>query len=312
MANQKEKWDKTTLCWQKSTFLHQIQQMPASGLSDGSSKDPGRGEHVETSLRHPMLWENMSKISCHQTAFNKEGKSIARRDYLRQAEWNSIWRCADSTVWSFKNILAPLHCYFFSDCLRCGIGFLLSTSSIALVVEQLCRANLKRTKSPFFWQPHQVLFWCSFVHLQSKSDPVLAPPSLFGGLMSPLSQSLDWKTCIQTCNKVYVLKKFIFQSEKACAWPRYWKITAPNQTAMTLEETGKPLLCAKPNKNTPHFAHFVPGGCPSGKNAEFPHIDADKRQVLPPGWLAELQSLRDRLQTTETYFKTNYWQKCFQ
>lgn len=118
----------------------------------------------------------------------------------------------------------------------------------ALVVEQLCRANLKRTKSPFFWQPHQVLFWCSFVHLQSKSDPVLAPPSLFGGLMSPLSQSLDWKTCIQTCNKVYVLKKFIFQSEKACAWPRYWKITAPNQTAMTLEETGKPLLCCVPSQ----------------------------------------------------------------
>lgn len=122
----------------KSTFLHQIQQVPASGLSDGSSKDPGRGEHVEMSLRHPMLWENMSKLSCHRTAFNKEGKSIARRDYLRQAEWNSIWRCADSTVWSFKNILAPLHCYFFSDCLRCGIGFLLSTSSIGLS----CRATL--------------------------------------------------------------------------------------------------------------------------------------------------------------------------
>ena len=46
-------------------------------------------EHVETSLRHPMLCENMSKISCHQTAFNKEGKSIARRDYPRQAESNS-------------------------------------------------------------------------------------------------------------------------------------------------------------------------------------------------------------------------------
>ena len=99
MANQKEKWDKTTLCWQKSTFLHQIQQVPASGLSDGSSKDPGRGEHVETSLRHPMLWENMSKISCHQTAFNKEGKSVARRDYLTQAESNSTWKCADCTVW---------------------------------------------------------------------------------------------------------------------------------------------------------------------------------------------------------------------
>lgn len=99
MANQKEKWDKTTLCWQNSTFLHQNQQVPASGLSDGSSKDPGRGEHVETSLRHPMLWENMNKISCHQTAFNKEGKSIARRDYPRQAESNSTWRRADSTVW---------------------------------------------------------------------------------------------------------------------------------------------------------------------------------------------------------------------
>lgn len=177
----------------------------------------------------------------------------------------------------------PLHCYFFSDCLRYGIGFLLSTSSIVFS----CRATLpsqpKTNQESVLLATTFNSLLCSFGHLQSKSDPVLAPPSLFGGLTSPLSQSLDWKTCIQTCNKVYVLKKFIFQSQEDGAWPRYWKITAPNQTAMTLEETRKPLLCAKPNKNTPHFAHFVPGGCPSGKNAEFPHIDADKRQVLPPG-----------------------------
>ena len=270
MANHKEKWDKTTLCWQKSTFLHQIQQVPASGLSDGSSKDPGCGEHVETSLRHPMLWENMSKISCHQTAFNKEGKSIARRDYLRQAESNSTWRCADCTVWALKKHLLLVYIFYrFS-----------------------CRATLpsqpKTNQESVLFAATSSSLLCSFVHLQSKPDPVLAPPSLFGGLTSPLSQSLDWKTCIQTCHTVYVLKKFIFRSEEYGAWPRYWKITAPNQTAMTLEETGKPLLCAKPNENTSHFAHFVPGGCPSGKNAEFPHIDADKWQVLPPGWLAGL------------------------
>lgn len=165
----------------------------------------------------------------------------------------------------------PLHCYFFSDCLRYGIGFLLSTSSIVFS----CRATLpsqpKTNQESVLLATTFNSLLCSFGHLQSKSDPVLAPPSLFGGLTSPLSQSLDWKTCIQTCNKVYVLKKIIFQSQEDGAWPRYWKITAPNQTAMTLEETRKPLLCAKPNKNTPHFAHFVPGGCPSGKNAEFPH-----------------------------------------
>ena len=93
------------------------------------------------------------------------------------------------------------------------------------------------------------------MHLQSNSGPVLAPPSLFGGLMSALSQSLDWKSYIQRCKKVYVLIYSIhlsFQSEEDGAWPRCWKITAPNQTAMTLEETGKPLLCAKRKPNPKH------------------------------------------------------------
>lgn len=158
----------------------------------------------------------------------------------------------------------------------------------SLVVEQLCRANLKPTKSPFFWQPHLILFCApscicnpnltrfSHLHLCSAGWCHHSP--------SPWTGKLAFK---HVTNFMFS-KKFIFQSEEDGASPRYWKITAPNQTAMTLEETGKPLLCAKPNKNTPHFAHFVPGGCPSGKNAEFPHIDADKRQVLPPGWLAGL------------------------
>ena len=179
--------------------------MPASGLSAGSSKDPGRGEDVEASLRHSMLWDNMSKISYHQTAFNKEGKSIARRDYLRQAESNSIWRCADSTVWSLKNILAPLHCYFFSDCLRCDICFLSTSSIVFSCLATLPSHFLNPTKSPFFWQPHLVLFCApscirfSHLHLCSAGWRHHSP--------SPWTGKLAFKHV--TKFRVYVLRKFL-------------------------------------------------------------------------------------------------------
>ncbi len=191
-----------------------------------------------------------------------------------------------------KNILAPPHCHFFSDCLRGDICFL-STSSIVFN----CQATLlgppktqPRVRSFyvwFLWQPHLVLFCApscicnpilarfSHLHLCSAGWCQHSPSPWTGKVISK-----DVKKCM------FSFTQFIypFNQKRMVPGQDAGKSLLPTKLQWPWKRQGS-HYCVPRENLTPNTQHFVPGGCPSSKNAEFPHIDADKRQVLPPAWL---------------------------